>query len=376
MRTLACNAPYGVGGIGQHFAQLVEESRHAGLLQRYFASPPRTNDPQGQTITVPDWQSWLFQYTPVRVVPSWQCYLDNELFDRRLAARLSESSERFMGFVGKSLHSFRKARALTTSCCCELVAANSHVENVRRLHEQACRDTQIDDRWLGGTQLRKTLAEYKEADRIYVHSAYTERSFIDAGIPASMLERTVLTVHPKFQPPTQRPDDGIFRVVYVGRVEATKGIPLLMEAFRKMPINAAELTIVGGWGTRAMRVYMEEYLAADPRITVAPGDPLPALQRADVFVHPSYEDGFGYAPMEALACGVPVIVTEDTGMKEYVAEEETGYVVPTGSVHALIERLEAVHDRPLATSARSFLPASLIGEGPPVPVGGGCSDVS
>jgi glycosyltransferase involved in cell wall biosynthesis len=64
------------------------------------------------------------------------------------------------------------------------------------------------------------------------------------------------------------------------------------------------------------------------------------LQQADVYVHPSFEDGFAYAPMEALACKVPVIVTPDTGMKEYVQEGINGYVVPTGDWEAILERLE------------------------------------
>ena len=67
-----------------------------------------------------------------------------------------------------------------------------------------------------------------------------------------------------------------------------------------------------------MRRYLERARARDPRISVVPGDPLPHLQRARLCVHPAYEDGFGYAPAEALACGVPVIVTEDTGMKELI----------------------------------------------------------
>jgi hypothetical protein len=53
-----------------------------------------------------------------------------------------------------------------------------------------------------------------------------------------------------------------------------------------------------------------------------------------------FEDGFAYAPMEALACKVPVIVTQDTGMKEYVQEGINGYVVPTGDWEAILERLE------------------------------------
>jgi glycosyltransferase involved in cell wall biosynthesis len=44
--------------------------------------------------------------------------------------------------------------------------------------------------------------------------------------------------------------------------------------------------------------------------------------------------------MEAMACGLPVIVTEATGMKEHVSVGENGYIVPTGSWEAILERLE------------------------------------
>ena len=64
-----------------------------------------------------------------------------------------------------------------------------------------------------------------------------------------------------------------------------------------------------------------------------------------VCVHPSFTDGFGLAPAEALACGVPVIVTEDTGMKELVEEGVNGYIVPTGSWEAILERLKHLRSR-------------------------------
>jgi len=264
---------------------------------------------------------------------------------------------RLMGFVGASLHSFRKAKDQGVRC--ELVAANSHVSNVRRLHARAAAETGLTDTWLNDRQYQKTLREYETADRIFVHSEYTRQSFLDAGVRARRLERTVLRVANRFQPPSQRPQDGIFRVVYVGRVDATKGLPWLFEAFEYLD-GPAELTIVGGWSTRAMRQYVEARLDESATIRLAPGDPLPPLHRADVFVHPSYEDGFGYAPMEALACGVPVIVTEDTGMKEYVQNGVDGYVVPTGSVDAIVDTLRALRRSPLA-APYSLLPSSGLG---------------
>jgi glycosyltransferase involved in cell wall biosynthesis len=208
---------------------------------------------------------------------------------------------------------------------------------------------------LNQAQIRKTLREYALADRIYVHSEYVRQSFLDAGIPAKKLVRTVLRPDPRFVPPQRRPEDNTLRIAYVGRVEMTKGIALLLEAFDRLSVSNAELRIVGGWSTRSVRRRLQRRIAQDPRITVQPGDPLPVLQKADVFVHPSYEDGFGYAPMEALACGVPVVVTEDTGMKEYVRDGINGFVVPTGSVDAIVAALENLVQSPLARSA-SLIP--------------------
>ena len=359
MRVLACNSSYGSGGIGQHFAHLVEASRASGELAAYYCNTPKPADARGAQVDRADWERWLLRYTPVRFSPQWQSYLNNELFDYRAARRLEAddvSAKCFMGFVGKSLRSFHAARRLGIETL-ELIAANSHVENVRALHERAAADQGIRDTWLHDREVEKTLREYEMADVIYVHSEYTRQSFLDWGVAADRLKRTFLHPAPRFQPPDARPDDDIFHVAYVGRIDATKGIPLLLEAFAQLDVPNKRLTLVGGWSTRRMRQFMEDWLDRDLDIQMAPGDPLPVLHRADVFVHPTYEDGFGYAPMEALACGVPVIATEDTGMKEYLVDGTNGFVVPTGDGDAILDRLHDIAHHPLAQT-RDLTPAS------------------
>jgi phosphatidylinositol alpha-1,6-mannosyltransferase len=49
---------------------------------------------------------------------------------------------------------------------------------------------------------------------------------------------------------------------------------------------------------------------------------------SDVFVHPAVDEPWGLAPLEAMACGVPVVVSEAVGMSEVVVEGKTGYIVP------------------------------------------------
>ena len=365
MRVIACRTPYGKGGLGQHFAQLVEESREKGELAGYFANSLKPGDEDIARLTPPIRLRRTKRFTPLRYSPGWVAWLGEYLFDTRIAKMLDFEAEAFMGFVGKSLHTFRKARSLGYKRL-ELIAANSHVRNVQRMHAIAAKDFGHKDTWLNDALANKTIKEYEQADFVYTHSEYTRQSLIDGGVDEAKLVRSFLTVHPRFQPPVSRPDDGVFRVVYTGRIDATKGIPLLIEAFNRLPSKNVELTLVGGCSHKTMKRWLTKHMSKNSNIKLAPGDPLKPLQMADVYVHPTYEDGFAYAPMEALACGAPVIVTEDTGMKEHVEEGVNGYVVPTGNWEVLLERMEHLMSHPLTRLESALLETTYPGKEPMV----------
>ena len=353
---LACSTAYGDGGLGRHFAQLIEESRADGTLGGYYAYAPRESDWLGESIHA-RWGNSLVSKVTWRWGPTLHKHLANETFDRAVADALGPVSM-FTGFAGKALHSMTQARVLGAEHV-KVVAPNAHVRQVQRLHAEAARHVGFRDSWLGEAQIQKTCKEYEMADTVLVHSDYVWESLVEHGVPERKLERTVLRIPARFRPPEELEKDGVFRIVYVGRLDATKGVTVLLEAFRRLPIPHAELYLVGGWSSRPMCRRWEKRVADDPRIRLGPGDPVPTLQRADVYVHPSFEDGYAYSPTEALACGVPVIVTDQTGMKEYVREGANGYVVAAGDVEALIERMLTVRERPLR-STESLLPAQFI----------------
>ncbi|HLH15233.1 MAG TPA: glycosyltransferase family 4 protein, partial [Solirubrobacteraceae bacterium] len=179
---------------------------------------------------------------------------------------------------------------------------------------------------------------------IYVSSQYVRESFLERGFSEERLALFPLTPDPRFQPLPSRRSSPTFDVLYVGTLSVVKGVPLLIDALRALPHADMRLMLVGGWKSRAMRRYLERACAADPRIHACPGDPTPYLRSAAVCVHPSYNDGFAYAPAEALACGLPVIVSEDTGMKELIeAGEGDGLVLPTGDLARLTEAIDAAY---------------------------------
>lgn len=343
-KIIACSAPYGGGGLGQHLAQVVEEARQVEALQYYFAHSIKPGDAVGTALPLPA-LPWILNYTPLRFSPGGKSHFGNELFDRAVAARLMQG-ESYVGFSGQSLHSFRQARHLGYKTL-ELESPTGHVRSVARQYAKAFRQHHMETQsWLNEAQCRKSEREYEMADVIVVASEYTRQTFLSEGVPAEKLRVRRLLTNPRFQPPATRPTDGVFRIVYTGSLTMAKGIPILREAFSRLT-GPAELTLVGGWTSRATKRHFQEWQAQEPRLKLAPGDPLPYLQKADVCVHPSYSDGWGYAPMEALACGVPVIVTEDTGMKEVVQEGVNGYVVPSGDWEAILERLEHCRKAPL-----------------------------
>lgn len=350
MKIIACSASYGAGGFGQHFAYIVEQSRSINQLLYYLAPDVRKDDDKGMVLQDPI-APMVMRYTPLRYSPGWTNYLVSDWFDSIVAKKLPTlpKANSYEGFGGQALQSFRVSRKLGYQQL-ELQAANSHVHNVIRQHQQAFKRYSFEKSWLNELQARKTIKEYALADVIHVASEYTRQSFLNEGIPNEKIRLRHFTIDARFAPPPQRSQDGIFRIVCVGSLTVMKGIPDLVEAFSRLPIKQSELILVGGWATRGMRKYLESKMATDARIKIAPGNPIPHLHKADVYVHPTYEDGFAYAPMEALACGVPTIVTEDTGMKDHVREGVNGYIVPTGDIDALVERLMMVWKHPLVGS--------------------------
>jgi glycosyltransferase involved in cell wall biosynthesis len=223
-----------------------------------------------------------------------------------------------------------------------LVSATSHFRLLQRQHARAHRQYPLEESW-ARRLLKRNLSEYGEVDRIYVASEYARDSFIEEGFGDEALALLPLTPDPRFEPDSAPRASSTFDIVFVGSLSVVKGVPLLIDAIRALPHPDMRLRLVGGWKSRGMRRFVERTRARDARIWAGHGDPLPHLHGARLYVHPSYNDGFAYAPAEALACGVPAIVSEDTGMKDLIDPGRNGLVVPTGDLGALTEAIEAAY---------------------------------
>ena len=86
----------------------------------------------------------------------------------------------------------------------------------------------------------------------------------------------------------------------------------------------------------------------------------PDYQACDVCVQASREEGLGFSPLEALACGTPVIASAVGGLRETIVDGRTGWTYPVGDVEALARSIEAVLDDPAEAARRGFAGRGMV----------------
>lgn len=337
---LSCAAELGSGGLGRHLQEIVDALARRGQACQCICGSTLQSIPRHRRRA--SLSALVLAAAPLgRVSPGWRIWTARAGFDAEAACRLGQA-DHLIAFNRQALEQMGTARRAGYETV-SLMSGSPHVRRVQRQHARAYRDYPLE-RSFGTHVLRRYLVEYEMSDRIYVASSYTWASFVEEGVPEEKLALFPLTPDPRYRP-ASAPAAATFDVVYIGSLTVAKGVPLLVDAFRRLRHSDMRLLLVGGWKSRGMRRFLERACHEDPRIVVSPGDPLPALRSARLCVHPTYEDGFAYAPAEALACGVPALVSEDTGMRELIEPGVNGLVIPTGDLDTLSESIDAAHRR-------------------------------
>ena len=144
-------------------------------------------------------------------------------------------------------------------------------------------------------------------------------------------------------------DPGMHGIVMISRVSVRKGIDVFIELSRRLGDLAGQtrLHLVGGDTLRSD--YQPLLTGLDPSTATYHGqlghhDVLALLAAADVLVQPATYEPFGLSVSEALACGTPVVATEQIGAAEGVAGE-CCIIVPAGDANAFEHAVRAMLDR-------------------------------
>jgi len=147
-------------------------------------------------------------------------------------------------------------------------------------------------------------------------------------------------------------------ILFVGRMVREKGIHVLLQAMPlvKAYVPNAKLVIVGG-GWRAHLEAFTRFLRMESSVCFTgfiPDEELLRLYRVvDVAVYPSLYEPFGIVALEAMAAGVPVVVSDAGGLKEVVQHERTGLITWAGNAESLAWGLLRVLQDPRSARQRA-----------------------
>jgi glycosyltransferase involved in cell wall biosynthesis len=217
---------------------------------------------------------------------------------------------------------------------------STHILTQKEILEEEYKYWQVPPPKFSAEGIEQCVAEYEEAHAVTVPSQFVRRSFLERGFDP---QRVFLCPYGvdllEFRPAAKA--DSVFRVIFVGSVCIRKGIGHLLRAVEPLVRKRqCELWLVGRIDPSARRL-LEQYRDVFEFKGICPKKDLWRLySQASVMVLASVEEGLAQVQAQAMACGVPVIATTNTGAEDLFADGVEGFIVPIRSPEAIREKIE------------------------------------
>ncbi len=186
--------------------------------------------------------------------------------------------------------------------------------------------------------------EYDQADAIAVPTQFAANTFSARGLGDKVIINPYGVDLTRFSPRVEPAQNSKPRIIFVGGVGIRKGVPWLLRAFKGLA-DQAELHLIGPVEKGFEKVLGGENLdGVVVRGPVASNDLLAELHAADIFCLPSLEEGFPLSLLQAMASGLPVITTPESGGEDIINSNVEGLIVPSKDVTALNQALRHLID--------------------------------
>jgi glycosyltransferase involved in cell wall biosynthesis len=238
------------------------------------------------------------------------------------------------GFEGGCLATLAEARTRGCSTVLDVPIAREYA--IRAINEETGSSAS------GSTSASyRSKAEREQADWLLAPSDFVVRCLLEHGVsPGRILLLPYGVDADLFRPgPTQR-GDGATRVLFVGRLAVRKGVRHLLDAWRSLRLRGAELVLVGGADPQT-RSFLRASGDNVRWVDQANADLVKSwFQRSDIFAFPSLAEGSALVTYEAMACGLPVVTTPNSG--SVVRHGLDGLIVQPRDITGLADSIHAL----------------------------------
>ena len=209
---------------------------------------------------------------------------------------------------GVSLGTYRKLRQ--RGCTIVVERINCHRRTARRALDEAYRRCGMAPaHGLTDTAIDEETRKLDCADFIFSPSPLVAESLRDAGVGDAKIIPTSYGWDPQRHAPRERRRAGGFTALFVGRLCVRKGVHLLLEVWKRAAIPNGRLVLAGFLEPELEKLCGGDLQRADVEVAGFVSDVAGLYAGADVFVFPSLEEGGPQVTYEAMACGLPVLVS-------------------------------------------------------------------
>ena len=268
----------------------------------------------------------------------------SELFDRTAPLFIPKDTDVYIGWSSHSERGLLRAKKYGAITILERGSAHIQVQTDILNREYSEYGTGVNPMFTHPEIIEKELREYELADFISVPSSFVKRSFLQMGVPAHKLIQNVYGVNLSQFKPQAFPARNVFRVIFVVQLSLQKGTHYLLRAFSELKLPHSELLLVGGKNAD-IDYYLKKYTGSFRYIgSVAQKELHKYYCQAHVFCIPSLQEGFAMVQAQAMACGLPVICTTNTGGEDVIDNGREGFIIPIRSVEAIKEKIEWMYD--------------------------------
>jgi glycosyltransferase involved in cell wall biosynthesis len=138
-----------------------------------------------------------------------------------------------------------------------------------------------------------------------------------------------------------------FNVLFVGGITVRKGIAYLLQAFERLQCAHKRLTLAGSLSPEMEGVIKNLRTRLDIQMTghVPQAQLKSIMSSSHAMVLPSVEEGLALVQAQAMACGCPIIATENTGARDLFTDGREGFIVPIRDPVSITRCLQELADR-------------------------------
>lgn len=335
-----------------HLFDLAQELHAAGRLAAYYSGYPgwRLRPGAGFPLRAHSWRTVLV-YAALRLPARWRPAPRNLFqwqdgaFDRWVS-RVLEPANVVHAMPGQCVETFRAARRLG------VVTVLNHAtgpvrEWVRIMRPEYTRVgldvekvTPYDGAWLDAYDEAVALADWHCAASTVVRD-----QLVSDGVPAGRIVVVPYGADTQiFHRRGARRDDDVFKIVFAGQFGLRKGVRCLLDALSLATESEMSSWHVDLYGSQLPEAESDlaTYRGVVPlrfHGAVTREELAEAFRSASVLVLPSLEEGFGLVVPQALACGLPCVVSDAVGAADLIEHRVNGSVFPVGDASALFAEL-------------------------------------